>query len=164
MRRGPLRTRTAFLLALSAVAAALGLANWWIIGMEPGLPAAAAASVPAATTPAAVSGPRPVAERPLSDFAETLRRPLFTASRSPAAPSRAEPSQPPLDIRLTGIAIDAVKKQVLLQTPHHPEGQWFEEGQSIDGWLLRSVHSDAAILASGQQTRELRLYPSLDQR
>ena len=30
----------------------------------------------------------------------------------------------------------------------------------IDGWQLQSVRGDAAIVASGQQTHELRLYPT----
>jgi hypothetical protein len=162
MSRGSSPLRTVLLLGLCAGVAALGLVNWWVVGLEPGLPPAVAATAPAGATPAAISGlSRPVADRPLSDFAETLRRPLFIASRSPFASSRAEPSQLPLDIRVTGIAIDAGKKQVLLQTPHHPQGQWVEEGHSIDGWLLRTVRDDAVILASGQQTRELRLYPTL---
>lgn len=162
MSRGSSPIQIVLLLGLCAGVAALGLVNWWVIGLEPGLPPAAAGTAPAGATPAAISGLlRPVDDRPLSDFAETLRRPLFIASRSPFGPGRAEPSQLPLDIRVTGIAIDAVKKQVLLQTPRHPQGQWVEEGHSIDGWLLRSVRDDAVILASGQQTRELRLYPAL---
>jgi hypothetical protein len=158
MTRGSSRMQIVVLLALCAVVAALGLVNWWVIGLEPELPSAAAGTAPGApATP--VPGPRPVDDRPLSDFAEILRRPLFTSSRSPF-PARAEPSRLPSDIRLTGIAIDASKKQALLRTPQQPQGRWVEEGHSIDGWLLRSVRDDAVILASGQQTRELRLYPT----
>jgi hypothetical protein len=84
------------------------------------------------------------------------------SSRSPfeSTPTRGDPAQLPADIRLTGIAIDASRKQALLRTPQQPQGRWVEEGHSIDGWLLRSVHDDAVILASGQQTRELRLDPT----
>ena len=162
MTRGSSRMQGVALVALCALVAALGLVNWWVIGLEPGLPSAAAGTAPAGAGATPVPSPRPVDDRPLSDFTEILRRPLFTSSRSPfePTPTRAEPSGLPSDIRLTGIAINPDKRQALLRTPQQPQGRWVEEGHSIDGWLLRSVRDDAVVLASGQQTRGLRLYPA----
>ena len=165
MRRGSSRIQNFVLLVLCAVVAALGLVNWWVMELEPVPPPAVAGSARADAPAAPVSSPRPVDDRPLSDFEEIVRRPLFSASRSPfvpteSTPTLAGPSRRPPDIRLTGVAIDASKKQALLRTPQQPQGRWVEEGDSIDGWLLRSVRDDAVIVASGQQTHELRLYPA----
>ena len=166
---GSARARTARLLALCALVAMLGMANWWVIGLEPG------ASVAAGTTPAADPAMRtpmgqPLDERPLSDFGEIVRRPLFTATRRPfvpaepapraAEPAPAAPARPPPNVRLVGVVIDAGKKRALLRTPEQPRGRWFEEGDTIDGWLLRSVAADAAVVAFGRETHELRLYPA----
>ena len=106
----------------------------------------------------------------MSDFAEIVGRPLFTATRRPFVPSEpaqarsepapAEPRRPPPNVRLIGVVIDAGKKRALLRTPEQPRGRWVEEGETIDGWLLRSVQADAAILAFGLGTHELRLYPA----
>jgi len=145
---------------LCAVVVALGVVNWWVMGLEPGLPSAVASNAPAGVGATLVPGPRPADDRPLSDFAEILRRPLFTSSRSPFESGPARPESLPSDMRLTGIAIDASKKQALLRTPQQPQGRWVEEGDSIDGWLLRSIRNDAVVLVSGQQTRELHLYPA----
>jgi hypothetical protein len=63
-------------------------------------------------------------------------------------------------VRLIGIVIDAGKKRALLRTPEQPRGRWVEEGETIDGWQVRRVLADAAILALGPGTHELRLYPA----
>jgi len=162
MRSASSRARNVVLLVLSAAVVALGVVNWWVIGLELEPASTATGSVASAAPATAVSRLQPVDDRPLSDFAEIVRRPLFTASRSPfvpnaAAGAAASPSPP--DIRLTGVAIDAAKRQALLRTSQQPQGRWVAEGESIDGWLLRSVRDDAVIVASRQQTHELRLYP-----
>jgi len=164
MRSGSSRVQYLGLFFLCAVVTALGLVNWWVIELEPVPPRAVASS--AGTPEAPVFGQQPIDPHPLSDFDEIVRRPLFTASRSPfVVPT--ETTQNPAgvrspDIRLAGVAIDAGKKQALLRTPQQPQGRWVEQGDSIDGWLLRSVRDDAVIVASGQQTYELRLYPTQD--
>jgi hypothetical protein len=165
MRWGSSRIQNVVRVVLCAVLAALGLVNWWVMELEPLPPVAGAASAHAPAAP--LSSLQPVNQRPLSDFEEFVRRPLFTASRSPFVPTGstqtlAGPSVRPSDIRLAGVAIDAGKKQALLRTPQQPQGRWVEQGDSIDGWLLRSVRDDAVIVASGQQTHELRLYPTQD--
>lgn len=162
MRSGSSRIQNLVLLLLCAVVTALCLVNWWVMALEPAPPLAAASSADTPEPP--VFGQRPIDPRPLSDFEEIVRRPLFTASRKPfvvsteATQTLAGLRSP--DIRLAGVAIDAGKKQALLRTPQQPQGRWVEQGDSIDGWLLQSVRDDAVIVASGQQTHELRLYPS----
>ncbi len=149
------------LLLLCAVVTALGLVNWWVMWLEPARPVAAPSSTD--TPEPTVFGQQPIDPHPLSDFDEIVRRPLFTASRSPfIVPIETTQTLAGLrspDIRLAGVAIDANKKQALLRTPQQPQGRWVEQGDSIDGWLLQSGHDEAAIVTSGQQTHELRLYP-----
>jgi hypothetical protein len=166
---GSARNRTARLLALCAVVAMLGVANWWVIGLEPGT-SVAAGTAPANAPPTRTPMAPPLDERPLSEFGEIVRRPLFTATRRPyvpaeptqraAEPAPAVPTRPPPNVRLSGVVIDAGKKRALLRTPEQPRGRWVEEGDTIDGWLLRSVEADAAIVALGGETHELRLYPT----
>jgi general secretion pathway protein N len=168
MRAGSSRARTVGLLFLGAMVAALGLANWWVLTFEPGASSAESASL-ANLTATVVPTARPLAERSLSEFGEIVGRPLFTATRRPyvpadpvpvrAEPAPAEPRRPPPNVRLIGIVIDAGKKRALLRTPEQPRGRWVEEGETIDGWQVRRVMADAAILALGPGTHELRLYP-----
>jgi general secretion pathway protein N len=115
-----------------------------------------------------VSLTRPNDESALTDFDEVVRRPVFAATRRPfvqsaPAASQSAPALPPPDMRLIGVAINAGKKQALLRTAQQPRGRWIGEGESIDGWVLRGVRADAAVVASGPQTHELRLYPTLGQ-
>jgi hypothetical protein len=169
MRAGSSRARTAGLLLLGGAVAALGLTNWWVLTLEPGGSPAAGAS-PASFTASMPTAARPREERPLSDFAEIVGRPLFAATRRPyvpaeapaarAEPAPAEPSRPPPNVRLIGIVIDAGKRRALLRTPEQPRGRWVEEGETIEGWQVRQVQADAAILAFGTGTHELRLYPA----
>jgi len=169
MISGSSRARTAGLLLLGAVVAALGLANWWVLTLEPGASSSASAA-PSGLTATVSSAARPLDERPLSEFAEIVSRPLFTATRRPhvpaeptpvrAEPAAAEPRRPPPNVRLIGVVIDAGKKRALLRTPEQPRGRWVEEGETIDGWQVRSVQADAAILGVGPGTHELRLYPA----
>jgi len=106
---------------------------------------------------------QPIDPLPLSDFEEIVRRPVFTASRSPfvvsteRAQTLAGLRSP--DVLLAGIAIDTNTKRALLRTAQQPQARWVAQGESIDGWLLQVVREDAVIIASGQQTHELRLYP-----
>jgi hypothetical protein len=170
MTSGSSRARIIGLLLLGAVVAVLGLVNWWVLTLEPGASSTASAA-PAGLATAVPSAARPD-ERPLSDFAEIVSRPLFTATRRPYVPAEptpvraeaapAEASRPPPNVRLIGVVIDAGKKRALLRTPEQPRGRWVEEGETIDGWQVRSVRADAAILAFGPGTHELRLYPARD--
>jgi hypothetical protein len=160
MTRGSSRIQNAVLLVLCGVVAALGFVNWRVMELEPMPPLAEAGGARAESPAAPVSSPQPVDHDPLSAFDEMVRRPVFTASRSPFAPTQSTPDLAgPPDIRLTGVAIDASKKRALLRSPQQPQGRWVEQGQSIDGWELQSVRDDAVVITSGQQIHELRLYP-----
>jgi hypothetical protein len=165
MRRSS-RLQTVLVLALGAVMAALAYVNWWVLQLEPDSAPIAERPVLASLTSTAVEEVRPIDDRSVSDFDEIVRRPVFTASRRPFVapePNVREPVRllPPPDLKLLGVTIDASRKQALLRTAQQPQGRWISEGESVEGWHLRSVRDDAAIIASGQQTHELRLYPTL---
>jgi len=162
MRSGSSRVQNLVLLILCAGVTALGLVNWRVMELEPAPPLTVASS--ADTLEASVLGQKPIDPLPLSDFEEIVRRPVFTASRSPfVAPTQRAQTIAGLgspDIRLAGIAIDTNTKRALLRTAQQPQARWVEQGESIDGWLLQVVREDAVIIASGQQAHELRLYPA----
>jgi hypothetical protein len=162
MISGSSRVRNLALLFLCAGVTALALVNWWVMGLEPAPPFTVASS--ADTPEAPVFGQQPIDPLPLSDFEEIVRRPVFSASRSPfVVPTERAQTLAGLrspDLRLAGVAIDTNKKRALLRTTQQPQGRWVEQGDSIEGWLLQSVREDAVIVASGQQTHELRLYPA----
>jgi hypothetical protein len=162
--RSTSRVQTVLLLVLGAVVAALGYVNWRVLQLEPDSRPAAERTTLASLATTPIPDSSPVEGRAVSDFEEIVRRPVFNASRRPFVapePAAREPARtPPQDMRLMGIAIDAGKKQALLRTAQQPNGRWVGEGESIDGWQLRSVRGDAATIASGQQTHELRLYPT----
>jgi hypothetical protein len=163
------RLRSAGLVLLCAVVAALAAVNWWVLQLDPAPASAGKRIVLASVSAVPVSLSRPSDESALSDFDEVVRRPVFAASRRPFVPAEPAPVQqpvralPPPDIRLIGVTINADKKQALLRTAQQPRGRWIGEGESVDGWVLRSVRADAAVIASGQQAHELRLYPALGQ-
>jgi hypothetical protein len=162
MRSGSSRVRNLVLLILCAGVTALGLVNWQIMDLEPAAPVTVASS--ADIPEASVFRQQPIDPLPLSEFEEIVRRPVFTASRSPfvvpteRAQTLAELRSP--DIRLVGVAIDTNTKRALLRTAQQPQARWVEQGESIDGWLLQIVRQDAVTIASGQQVHELRLYPA----
>ncbi len=156
--------RNVVVLLLGTGAAILGAVNWWVVGLEPGSSIATTGADNKAAAPGSIAPPPETA--PLSDFAEIVRRPLFSVDRRaffpPSATSvLAQSGDKPRDVRLTGVAIAATRRQALLQVSGQPQAHWIEEGGSIDGWLLQSVQNDAVILISGRQQYELRLYPGL---
>jgi hypothetical protein len=164
------RMRRTLVLLLCALVAALGYVNWRVLQLEP-VASPAEGRIELASVSAMPDLQLGPSEQPaLSDFDGIVRRPLFNASRRPFVqsepPAAREPARappPPPDLRLVGVAIEADRKQALLRTGQQPVARWVKEGESIDGWLLRSVRADVAVIASGERTHELRLYPALGQ-
>jgi hypothetical protein len=134
----------------------LGLLNWWLLALELDISAIRPAAALADGVPAAAP---PADDTPLADFKAIVERPVFNASRRPSAPAETgSVVRPPSDLQLIGVAIDGERKRALLKTQQQPRARWIEEGGSIEGWVVSSVRADGAIVASGQQTHELRLH------
>jgi general secretion pathway protein N len=164
------RPRRALPLLLAVAVAALVGVNGWVLQLDPASAPAAAGAAPAQSA-AAHTLAAPYQNRELSEYEETVRRPVFTASRRPYAPpapappppaAAPEPERLPAELRLLGVLIDADRRQVLLRTKQQPAGRWLKEGDSIEGWQLRSILADGAVLANRARSHELRLYPGAD--
>jgi hypothetical protein len=138
----------------------LGWLNWRLLGFEPDASSGADSVASAGLRAAPAASARLLDDRPLADFGEISRRPLFTVTRRPFVASEATSAPTaPADIKLMGIAIEDGKKRALLRTAGQPRARWIAEGDTVDGWLLHSVRNDAATVRSDQATHELRLYP-----
>jgi hypothetical protein len=121
-------------------------------GFEP--PAVTASPAPAP------AGPRATVEfapPPLSQFAETVERPLFSESRRPPETS-GEPSGPPKPFEgaLVGTLIIQGETIALLKIAGEPEVTRVTKGQTIRGWLVVEIHPDRVVL-QGERTAEIRL-------
>jgi hypothetical protein len=157
-------------LALGLLVAGLGYANWRVTQLDLDVSPGATGAMSGAESAAPVLEP-PLEPRPLEDFSEIVRRPLFIAGRRPPeAPAEAavetaamEPAEqaPPPDFRLLGVALGSGSRQALLQPAGQP-GQWIKVGGEVGGWVLKSVSADGVVLNSGERTHEVRLYPARD--
>jgi len=105
----------------------------------------------------ATSGARP----PEPDYSAISKRPLFVAGRRmpPPAPEpavAAAPTTAPLP-SLVGIMIEPDKKMAVVKRVNDAKILSLEEGQSIDGWLLKDVKNSKITLQSGNNQQTLAL-------
>lgn len=128
--------------------------------VRPWLPDHAATPVPQPTARQAASAPaRLAALPPLTHFAATIERPLFSPSRRPAAAPAAGLSGAALTrrYRLQGIiAVGAAKRALLID---RKGGRRLDigQGETIDGWTVKRIAPDRLILASPAGEATLRL-------
>jgi hypothetical protein len=107
----------------------------------------------------------PLDGRSPETFAEIVQRPLFNSSRKPidrARPRMAEAPQAsvaaPPDLRLVGVAKSRTTPgRALLRVADEPVGRWIAEGESVNGWTLRSVRERGVVLEFGGRVHELTL-------
>jgi hypothetical protein len=104
-----------------------------------------------------MSGARP----PEPDYSAISKRPLFIAGRRmpPPAPepvAAAAPTTAPLP-SLVGIMIEPDKKMAVVKRVNDAKILSLEEGQSIDGWLLKDVKNSKITLESGSTQQTLAL-------
>lgn len=152
-------------LILSIMIMGLLCVNWWVSQFDPA--ASQAFTIGPKDRPLGSSAvlQAPSGLSPLSEFGETLSRPIFVASRRPYVPPKPEatvaanePAPAPPNVLLVGIFIRPGMKQALLRSPSQPEAQWVAEGDTFNGWSLQAVHSDSVVIRARQTTRELGLY------
>lgn len=105
------------------------------------------------------------------EFGVITERPLFHANRQPWTPPPPEPRQtiatapppaPPAPPRqpfgnyvLIGTMTSGTERIALLRPPNGSRTVILREGQSVDGWTLRSVSEDRARFESGSSVHEL---------
>ena len=111
---------------------------------------------------------------PIETFAETLGRPLFTATRRPpsplatlhgqqAAPATATPERTgPNGERLllgtyllNGIVIAGPQKLVMLKHVGTGKAIRVTEGQALDDWTVASVTADQVVLRRGEKEERM---------
>ena len=165
------RPASALLLCLVA---ALGYANWTLtrheIDITPLAPPQAATSNQAALPMPQAEPSRP----PLSDYRETITRPLFSPSRKPVVPVQAddssaelvkEPPPPgpaplePSGLKVAGVMVAKGRMQrALLRVEGQPHGQWVAVGSEIRGWKLTRIEEDLVVVEREGGLEELLLH------
>jgi general secretion pathway protein N len=147
------RTQLVLAGALTVVAAGLGslVALEWSTSpvspaVEPSAPAKAAkAAAPAPTFSLA----------PLSAFSAVTDRPLFSPDRRPAPEAR-EALGAWSALVLAGIVVTPTSREVLIAHGNPAKIVHLREGQSVDGWTVRSIAPDRVVVANGGEQHELR--------
>jgi hypothetical protein len=109
----------------------------------------------------------PAAKR-LSDFTQTITRPIFTNDRHPierkakvanagASKVAAVADVTPKQLQLVGV-IQGEKAQALIRSSAGTQGTWMSIGEDIDGWRLREVADNMAVIETGGRRYQLFLY------
>jgi len=95
---------------------------------------------------------------PLRQFHTMLERPLFDATRRPAATGETAAAAVSAELRqltLTGVVITPEATLAILQHKSRKTTLRLEPGAMVQSWQLDSVHPDRAVFRKGRQTREL---------
>jgi general secretion pathway protein N len=148
------RSQLAMAGALTALAASFGA----LVALEWSTPASSPAidtPVPAvAASKAAV--PAPVSSlAPLSSFSAVTDRPLFSPDRRPA-PQASETLGSWSALSLAGIIVTPESREVLIVHGNPAKLVHLQEGQSVDGWVVRAIEPDRVVVANGGEQHELR--------
>ena len=98
--------------------------------------------------------------KPLDDFSEIARRPLFIPSRRPLPPDTEAPRPGPRKAErhrftLKGVVIGADERMAVLQRRRGRTALRVVEGQQIDGWLVEAILADRVVLRQGETTEEV---------
>jgi hypothetical protein len=159
------------IIGLLILIAILGYLNFEIydspIDMSPILAEDGGSDVPAPVN--LESRSLPVA-RPLTEFDQTIARPIFTSDRHPIerkpklASSESATGRPATEIapkQLTLIGVmHAGKARALIRSSVSGQGGWMSIGEDIDGWRLREVADKKAVIETEGRRYQLFLYPS----
>ncbi len=140
--------------ALAVIAAGLGM----VVAMEWNAPASSPAAEvpPAAATVSKATAPAPVFSlAPLSNFAAVTDRPLFAPDRRPA-PEASETLGSWSALTLAGIVVTPGSREALIAHGTPPKIVHLQEGQSVDGWVVRSIEPDRIVVANAGEQHELR--------
>jgi hypothetical protein len=164
------RMRPSSNVALAALVALLGYLNWyaWEVPIETA-PISTGGTDQASGQPDAEKKPPQIAKRSLSEFSETIARPLFHPSRRPITveaaqqPPAPEPppvpeaeAQEPSGLSLVGLMVAGEKgRRALIRPEGEAYGTWVEEGGKIAGWELTSIYDDRVFIEKSGRQEEL---------
>lgn len=153
-------------LSLAGACAGLALVIWGELNGTPGPrpDASSAAGAPSAQQPDAHEAV--ITSRPLAEYDEIVRRPLFNETRAPMGGSadgdtgiasvRAAAGDD--ELVLTGIVISADKLIALIWDTRAGKVHRVEQGQSVGRWHLEAVNKDSVTLRHDETQRELLLH------
>ncbi|MGQ0672489.1 MAG: hypothetical protein ACT4N2_06355 [Hyphomicrobium sp.] len=128
------------------------------------------ASGPALTQPGLASQ-----LKPLSDYRETVSRPLFQPTRRPVVPSpNTEEDLPPAPaseqteiipaapsgLSLVGLMGSGGSRRALLRPNGQSHGTWLTVGRDIDGWRLSRIEENHVLIEKDGSKEELFLHQS----
>jgi general secretion pathway protein N len=148
------RSQLALAGALTVLAAGFGalIALEWSASFSP----------PIGEAPAPAAGPSKAAEpapafslAPLSSFSAVTDRPLFSPDRRPA-PAASETLGSWSALSLAGIVVTPESREVLIAHGNPAKTVHLQEGQSVDGWVVRAIEPDRIVVANGTEQHELR--------
>jgi len=116
-------------------------------------------ALPAPVTAATARGPQNGRQALVDDI---LARPLFVASRRPAA-RVAGPAAPPANLpRVTGILVSGDSRSVIFAAPEGGRPVVAQEGAQISGYTVQSIEAAQVTLSGPDGIRTL--HPSFDPR
>jgi type II secretory pathway component PulC len=108
---------------------------------------------PATVAPAAVDS---VVLRPLQAYAEVAARPVFSSKRRPPPPPEAvQPIATSDGLVLAGIVATASERLALVLHGQPLKIMRLKEGETVDGWTVRSILADRIIIETAASRREL---------
>jgi len=88
---------------------------------------------------------------PLSEFDETIERPLFHPTRRPVlSAATAQPNRPPSSLpggySLRGIVMTPAGRTALFQTQRDDEYLRVKKGEAIEGWTIDEINPDHVLV------------------
>lgn len=145
------RSQLALAGVLAVIVAGLGM----LVATEWNAPSSPTEAPPAASVSKAAA-PAPVFSlAPLANFSAVTDRPLFAPDRRPA-PEASETLGSWSALTLAGIVVTPASREVLITHGTPPKIVHLQEGQSVDGWVVRSIEPDRIVVANGGEQHELR--------
>jgi hypothetical protein len=112
----------------------------------------------------------PTNRRPVESYGQILARPVLFKSREPFVPPPPAPpsvtvTPPPSVAADPGLAVGGVMiksglSKAYLFSKIGPGGAWAGEGETFQGWKIKSVNRTGVKLEQAGHSIDLRLYPS----
>ena len=108
--------------------------------------------------------------KPIEAYDEILAHPVFFKSREPFIPPP-DPSPEPADTHETavladpnlavgGVVIkDGLTKAFLFSRDESVAGTWVSQGETVQGWQVKSITKSGVVLEQGGRSIDLQLYP-----
>lgn len=165
------RTISALLLCLVV---ALGYANWTLARHEIDITPLTPTQVGADDQFDPPVLPTDTIKQPLSDYRETVTRPLFSPTRTPIVAAQAGESSPeivtapslpetapvePSRLKVAGVMLLAGRMQrALIRAEGQQHGKWVDVGSEIQGWKLMRIEQGLVVVQREGSLEELRLH------